>query len=109
NTGAAGLAPDALVARSRRTGVVVAGDELALVDPQLAVEKMQLFHARMRMRGIARTRREANQHADPVLFGVGREQLALDPRRDLLPWRLGLLRREGQYRLCRGLPGDTAC
>ena len=43
NAGAARLAPDALVARSRRTVVVVARDELALVDPQLTVEEMQLF------------------------------------------------------------------
>jgi hypothetical protein len=35
DAGAAGLAPDALVARSGRTVVVVAREELALVDPQL--------------------------------------------------------------------------
>ena len=39
-TGAAGLAPDALVARPRRTVVVVARVELALVDPQLTIEEM---------------------------------------------------------------------
>src|ERR1700738_4067105 len=44
DAGAARLAPDALVARSRRTVVVVARDELALVDPQLTVEEMQLFY-----------------------------------------------------------------
>ena len=91
NTGAAGLAPDALVARSRRTVVVVARDELALVDPQLAVEEMQLFHARMSMRGVTRAGREAHQHADPVPFRVGREQLAFDSGRDLFPFRLGPL------------------
>src|SRR5262245_44853780 len=46
NTGAACLTPDALVARRRRTVVVVARDELALVDPQFTVEEMQLFYAR---------------------------------------------------------------
>ena len=63
NTGAACLTPDALVARSRRTIVVVARDELALVDPQFTVEEMQLFYARMRMRGVTRTGCEAYQHA----------------------------------------------
>src|SRR2546421_9918191 len=87
-TGAARLAPDALVARSRRTVVVVARKELALVDPQLTVEEMQLFHARMRMGGVARAGREAHQHADPVPLRVGREQLAFNPGRDLFPFRL---------------------
>src|SRR5215813_2278375 len=71
NAGAACLAPDALVACSRRTVVVVAGEELSLVDPQLSVEEMQLFDASMRMRRVARTGREADQHADPMPFGIG--------------------------------------
>jgi hypothetical protein len=37
--GATCLAPDALVARTGRTIVVVARKKLALVDPQLAVEE----------------------------------------------------------------------
>ena len=41
---------------ARRTVVVVAREELALVDPQLTVEEMQLFHARMRMRGVTARR-----------------------------------------------------
>src|SRR5687768_17216197 len=89
NAGTARLAPDALVAGSRRTVVVVAREELALVDPQLTVEEMELFYARMSMRGIARTGREADQHADPVPFRIAREQLAFDPGRDLFPFRLG--------------------
>ena len=104
NAGAAGLAPDALVARSRRTVVVVAREELALVDPQLTVEEMQLFHARMRMRGVTRAGREAHQHADPVPFRVGREQLAFDPGRDLFPFRLGPLPRRRQHRLASPSP-----
>src|SRR4029450_7894616 len=44
NAGAASLTPDALVASARLSEVVVAGDELALVDPQLTVEEMQLFY-----------------------------------------------------------------
>src|SRR5438128_12274080 len=84
HAGAARLAPDALVERSRRTIVVVARHELTSVDPQLAVEQMQLFHAGMGMRGIACAGREANHHADPVLFWVVREQLAFNAGRDLL-------------------------
>src|SRR5215216_4346440 len=88
NAGAAGLAPDAFVARAGRPVVVVAGQKLALVDPQLAVEKMQLFDTGMGMRRITRTGRQAHQHADPVPFAVGRQQLALDAGGDLLPLRL---------------------
>src|SRR5437762_1845642 len=84
-TGAARLAPDALVARSRRTVVVVAREELALVDPQLTVEEMQLFYARMGVRWVTRARREPHQHADPVPFRVGREQLAFDAGCYLFP------------------------
>src|SRR5690349_1967651 len=63
DAGAAGLAPDPIVRGARRAVIIVARHELALVDPQLAVEEMQLFDPGMRMRGIARTRREADQHA----------------------------------------------
>ena len=90
-----------------RTIVVVARDELALVDPQLAVEEMQLFHARMRMRWVARAGREAYQHADKVPFLIGREQLAFDPRCDLLPVRLGPLPRRRRHRLLARLLGDA--
>src|SRR5438105_9707511 len=111
DAGAARLAPDAVVARSRRTVVVVARKELALVDPQLAIEEMQLFDARMRMRRITRATRQAHQHADPVPFRVGREQLAFDPGRDLFPFRLGpslLARaRRRQHRFFPGLLRDT--
>jgi len=106
-TGAAGLAPDALVARSRRTVVVVAGEELALVDPQFSVEEMQLFDARVCMRGVTGAGRKAHEHANPVPFCVRRQQLAFDPRRDLLPFGLGPLSRRRQYRLLPGLLGDA--
>jgi hypothetical protein len=58
DAGAAGLAPDALVAGSRRTVIVIAGQELLLVDPQFTVEKMQLFDAGMGMRRVAGAGRE---------------------------------------------------
>jgi len=106
-TGAAGLAPDTLVARSRRTVVVVAGEELALVDPQFTVEEMQLFDARVGMRGVTGAGRKAHEHANPVPLCVRREQLAFDPRRDLLPFGLGPLSRRWQYRRLPGLLGDA--
>jgi hypothetical protein len=40
---------------------------------QLTVEEMQLFGAGMSMRWVARARREAYQHADPMPFGISRE------------------------------------
>src|SRR6476620_10096714 len=107
DAGATGLAPDALVDRSRRTVVVVARDELAPVDPQLTVEEMQFFYARMRMGWVARAGRQPYQHADPVPFGVGREQLAFDPGRDLFPFRLGPLPRRWRHRLFPGLLGNA--
>src|ERR1051326_1201874 len=111
DAGAAGLAPDALVAGSGRTVVVVAWHELLLVDPQFAIEEMQLFDARMRMRRVTGAGRQAHQHADPVPYHVGREQLAFDPGRDLLPFRLGpsLLARahRRQHRFFPGLLGDA--
>ena len=91
DAGAAGLGPDALVARSGRTVVVVAWEELALVDPQLTVEEMQLFYARMSMCRVTRAPRKTYQHADPVPLRVGREQLAFDPGGDLLPFGFGPL------------------
>jgi hypothetical protein len=60
-----------------------ARDELSPVDPQLTVEEMQLLWGCMRMCGVARAGRAAYEHADAVPFRVGREQLALDPGRDL--------------------------
>src|SRR5437764_6353560 len=111
DAGAARLAPDALVARSGRTVIVVAREELLLVDPQFAVEKMQLFDTGMRMRRVAGAGREAYQHADPVPIGIGRQQLAFDPGRDLFPFRLGpsllAVARRRQHRWLARLLGDT--
>src|SRR6185295_9608798 len=107
NAGATGLAPDALVASARCTVVVVAREELAFVDPQLTVEEMQLFYACMSMRGVTGAGREAYQHAYLMLFGVGREQLAFDPGRDLFPFRLGPLPRQRQHWWRAGLRGDA--
>src|SRR5690349_17113609 len=49
---AAGLAPHAAVTGPGLGAIVVAGMELAIVDPQLAVEQVQLFHARVAVRRI---------------------------------------------------------
>src|SRR6185295_10402871 len=107
NAGAAGLAPNALVTCARCTVVVVAREELAFVDPQLTVEEMQLFYACMSMRGVSGAGRETYQHANPVPCGVGRQQLAFDPGRNLFPFRFGPLRRRRQHWLLAGLLGDA--
>ena len=56
---------------------------------------------------VTRAGREAYEHADPVPFRVGREQLAFDPGRDLFPFRLGPLPRRRRHRLFPRLFGDT--
>ncbi len=89
--------------RSRRAVVVVARKVLALVDPQLTGEQMQLFLPCMSMRGVTRSTREAYEHANPVPLRIGREQLAFDPRRHLFPFRLGPQRRFRQHRWLPGL------
>jgi len=66
NAGAAGLAPDALVACARWSVVVIAREELAFVDPQLTVEEMQLFYAGMSMGRVSGAGREAYQHANSM-------------------------------------------
>jgi hypothetical protein len=98
NAGATGLAPDAVVFGSRRT--------VAFVDPQLAIEKMQLFDARMSMRRVTGAGRQPYQHADPVPFRVGRQQLAFDPWRNLFPFRLRPLQHRQRHRLFPRLLGD---
>src|ERR1041385_804067 len=106
-TGAARLAPDALIARARRTVVVIARDELAVFDPQLTVEEKQFFDPGMSMRGIARIRRETHQHADPMPFGVGGEELAFDPGGNRLPCRLVMLPRPRRHQRFPGVLGDA--
>jgi hypothetical protein len=105
---AASLAPHTLIGRIRLCAVVVAGIELALVDPKLAVEKMQLFHTAVRMRRILAARRQAHQHADDVALIVGGEQLARDAGRDFLPVRLVPLRLGGKRDQRIRLGGDAA-
>src|ERR1700751_5069203 len=107
DAGAACLTPDTLVAVSRRPVIVVPREQLAIVDPQLSVEEMQLFCAGMVMRRVTGAGREAYQHADPVPLRVGRQQLAFDPGRDLFPFRLGPPSCRRQHRLLAGLLGDA--
>src|ERR1043166_7894227 len=64
---------------------------------------MELFYARMSMRGVSGAGREAYQHANSMPFGVGRQQLAFDPGRNLYPVRLEPLLRQRQHRLLAGL------
>ena len=107
NTGAACLAPDALVERLRCTIVMIARHELAPIDPKLPVEQMQFFDAGMSVRRVTRARREPHQHADALVLRVVREQLAFDSRCDLFPFRLGPLPRQRQHRRFRGLFRDA--
>src|ERR1043165_6976490 len=87
DAGTTGLAPNALVATAGRGVVVVAGEKLAFVNPELTVQQMQLFYAGMSMRRIVRAGREPHQHAEPVPFRVGCEHLAFDAGRHLFPFR----------------------
>src|SRR5579883_2420075 len=109
DAGAAGFAPHPVVAGPRRATVAIAGNELAFINPELAVEQMQLLGRRMGMRGIARVRRQAHQHADPVPLAIGCQQLAFDAGRHFLPCRLGPARPRRRHRcrwFCRYPLGD---
>jgi hypothetical protein len=77
-----------MVARARLAAVVVPGVELAFVDPELAVEKVQLLDPGVGVRRIARARREAHEHAHLMRFLVRGEQLAGNSRRHFFPFRL---------------------
>src|SRR6185369_9860402 len=68
---------------------------------------MQLFYARMSMRGVSGAGREAYQHANTMSFGVGRQQLAFDPGRNLYPVRLEPLPRQRQHWWIASLLGDA--
>jgi hypothetical protein len=107
NAGAASLTPDTFIARARRSLIVVAGEELALVDPQLPVEEMQLFGASMRMRWVICSGGEPYKHADPVPFVVSCQQLTFDARRDRFPVGLDPVTRRGQEKRLPGLVGET--
>src|SRR5688500_4978132 len=63
HAGAAGLAPDTLVAGAGGRAVVIAGVKLAVVDPQLAGEEVQLLYAGVGVRRILTARHQAHQHA----------------------------------------------
>src|SRR5690348_2308844 len=99
NAGAAGLAPHSGIYRTRLGAVVISGQKLALADPELTIEQVQLLDSSVPVRGIGDPRREPNEHAHTVLFVVRREQLALDARRNLLPLGLCPALRRGEPRL----------
>src|SRR5258708_37925934 len=67
---------------------------------------MQLLHAGMGMRRVARTGCETHQHADTVSLNVCREQLAFDPWCVLLPFRLEPLPWRRRHGLPAGLLGE---
>src|SRR2546423_8265803 len=66
DAGAARLRPEEHTSELQSLAFVVSRLVLELIDPQLAVEEMQFFCARMRMRRVAGAGRDADQHADPV-------------------------------------------
>src|SRR5262245_2727829 len=84
---AAGLAPDPLVAGTGLSPVVVARIQLLVVDPELAVQQIQLFDPGMGVRRIGGPRREAYEHADAVFVGIRREQLEGEAGRGFFPLR----------------------
>jgi hypothetical protein len=53
--------------------VVIAGIKLLVIDHQLAVQKMQLFHSGVTVTRIVGSRRKPYQHADAVFLRIGRE------------------------------------
>src|SRR5256885_12035291 len=81
------LAPDALVARSRRTVIVVAREELAFVEDRKSTRLNYSYLVISYAVLCFNNKREADQHADPVPFRVGREQLAFAAGCDLFPFR----------------------
>src|SRR5581483_8088501 len=110
DAGAAGLAPHPDIGGARRRVAEIAGDELAIVDPQLALQEVKLLDAGVTMRRIRDTRLETHEHADAIALRVRRQQLAPDARRGRFPCGLGpLARRLDQLRsrLARDLLGDA--
>ena len=87
HAGTAGFAPYALVARTHLAAVVVAGMELSIVDPELAIEEMQLLDPAVDVRRIFHAGLEPHQHRDPIGIAVLREELVPEPGRRFLPFR----------------------
>ena len=68
---------------------------------------MQLFKVAMAVGWIVGARSKAHQHADAVLFRIGRKQLAGDPRRRLVPLRFRPPLGRWHHRLSACLSRDT--
>ncbi len=86
NAGAAGFAPYTMIDAVGIAPDVIAGIKLLVIDHQLAIKQMQLFHSGMAVRRIIGSRREPHQHADTVFFRIGGEQFAGDARRHFFPF-----------------------
>src|SRR5262252_8598264 len=82
--GAAGFAPYALVAGTRLGPVVVAGLELAVVDPEVTIEEMQLLEPCVDVRRIFDAGLETHQHRDAISIAVRREELVRESGRRFL-------------------------
>jgi len=86
NAGAAGFAPYTMIDAVGIAPDVIAGIKLLVIDHQLAIKQMQLFHSGMAVRRIIGSRREPHQHADTVFLRIGGEQFAGDARRHFFPF-----------------------
>jgi len=84
---ATGIALDAGVAGTSRI-VIISWNKLTFVNPQFAIEQVQLFNIGVGVRGITGAGGKAYQHADATSFRVSCQQLAFDTGRNLLPFRL---------------------
>src|SRR5260370_28529222 len=87
NARAAGFAPYTMIDAVGFAPNVIAGIKLLVIDRQVAVKQMQLFHSSVAVRRIIGSLREPHQHADAVSLRVGREQFAGDARRHFFPLR----------------------
>jgi uncharacterized protein YdhG (YjbR/CyaY superfamily) len=73
NARTAGFAPYTMIDGVGLGPVVIAGIKLLVIDHQLAVQKMQLFHSGVAVTRIVGSRRKPYQHADAVFLRIGRE------------------------------------
>src|SRR6266853_3048016 len=73
NARAASFAPHTIINGVGLGPVVIAGIKLLVVDHQLAVKQMQLFHSGVAVTRIVGSRLQPYQHANAVFLRIGRE------------------------------------
>src|SRR5688500_18161260 len=82
------FAPNTTIRRAGLPPIVVTGMELAVVDPKLAVEEVQLLDTRMDMGWILDAWLEPHEQRDAMRVVFPRQKLIGEPRRSFLPFRL---------------------